>query len=261
MSRLSLGNVIKLGFVALFLPLLAYLVLVIGAVKKNLRVALEGLVYASGFSAGIFVLDVVGIGGLLALASMGASGVRAWHLRDLWLPARRRWWNRFTPAEPATQVSAMPPAQAAVEGPEGRTAALDWITSLTTQSAPLLPTDARQRLAEITQLLGAVVEVDRREPSRDAAFDYELDAMVREYLPGVLTAYLAIPPDMVDSRQPDGRTPKDELREQLQLLRGQAEVLHASRHSRTTAQLSTRGHFLREKFGQRQAEPTDFGIR
>lgn len=263
MSRLGLGNIVKVGAVVLTLPLLAYLVLVIGAVKKNLRVALEGLIYAAGFSVGIFVLDIIGLGGLLALASMGASGVRAWHLRDLWLPARRRWWHRFVPAEsPApVQVAATPPPEAALEGPEGRVAALGWINSLTKQSRPRLPADAYDTLLQTHQLLDDVIEVERREPSRDARFEYELDAMVREYLPGVLNTYLAIPPNMVDSRQPNGRTPKAELTEQLQLLSGQAEALHASRHSRTTAQLTTRGNFLREKFGHRQPEATDFGVR
>ncbi|HLS25301.1 MAG TPA: hypothetical protein VK063_05440, partial [Beutenbergiaceae bacterium] len=128
MSRWTLGNVVKVGLVVVFLPLLAYLVLVIGAVKKKLRVVLEGLIYAAGFSAGIFWLDIIGVGGLLALASMGASGVRAWHLRDLWLPARRRWWHRFIPEEspeqPSQQVEVTdtPPPEAALEGADGRAA-------------------------------------------------------------------------------------------------------------------------------------------
>lgn len=261
MSRLTVGNVVKGGFAVLFWPLLAYLVLLIGGVKKNLKVALEGLIYAAGFSVGVFVLDVVGLGGLLALASMGASGVRAWHLRDLWLPARRRWWHRFGPASSRkpVQVSAAPPPEAALEGPEGRAAALGWFSSLTKQSRPRLPAHAYDTLVETNRMLEDVIEVERREPSQDARFEYELDAVVREYLPGVLNAYLAIPPSMVDSRQPGGRTPKEELAEQLRLLSGQVEALHVSRHSRATAELATRGNFLREKFGHRQ-EAFDFGI-
>ena len=148
MSRLTVGNVVKGGFAVLFWPFLAFLVLLIGAVKKNLKVALEGLIYAAGFSVGIFVLDIIGIGGLLALASMGASGVRAWHLRDVWLPARRRWWHRFAPAssrKPA-QVSTAPPPEAALEGPEGRAAALGWFSSLTEQSRRQLPADAYDKI-------------------------------------------------------------------------------------------------------------------
>src|SRR5699024_1276067 len=102
----------------------AFLVLLIGGVKKNLKVVLEGLIYAAGFSVGIFALDIIGVGGLLALASMGASGVRAWHPRDLWLPARRRWWHRLAAAEPAEPVADAPPEEASLEGPQGRAAAL-----------------------------------------------------------------------------------------------------------------------------------------
>ena len=262
MSRWTLGNVVKVGLVVVFLPLLAYLVLLIGGVKKHLKVALEGLIYAAGFSVGIFALDVIGLGGLLALASMGASGVRAWHLRDLWLPARRRWWHRFVPPEPqeAVKVSTSPPEEAALEGTKGRAASLGWVSSLTKQSRPRLPANAYDTLLQTCHLLDAVVEVEQREPSRDARFEYELDAMVREYLPGVLNAYLAIPPSMVDARQPNGRTPKEELAEQAELLSRQAKALHGSRHSRTTAQLTTRGNFLREKFGHQQPGAIDLGI-
>jgi len=267
MSRWTLGNVVKVGLVVVFLPLLAYLVLVIGAVKKKLRVVLEGLIYAAGFSAGIFWLDIIGVGGLLALASMGASGVRAWHLRDLWLPARRRWWHRFIPEEspeqPSQQVEVTdtPPPEAALEGADGRAAALSWVGAFAKQNRLRLPAGAYGTFARTCQLLDAVVEAERREPSDDARFEYELDAIVRQYLPGVLRGYLAIPPSMVHARQPNGRTPNEELTEQLELLAGQAQTLHTGRHRQATAELTTTGNFLREKFGHREPDAFDFGIR
>ncbi|WP_324651623.1 hypothetical protein [Georgenia sp. H159] len=261
MSRLTLGNVVKVGLVVIFLPLLAYLVLLIGGVKERARVILEGLLYAAGFTVGIFALDVIGVGGLLALASMGASGVRAWHLRDLWLPARRRWWHRFTGAESTELVPTSPPPEAALEGADGRAAALGWVGALGKQSRMRIPSNAYVTFERTHRMLGAVVEAERREPSRDARFEYELDAMVREYLPGVLRGYLAIPPNMVDTRQPNGRTPNEELTEQLQLLAGQAEALHRSRHNRIPAQLTTTGNFLREKYGDLHKEAFDFGVK
>ncbi|WP_454084199.1 hypothetical protein [Georgenia sp. Marseille-Q6866] len=261
MSRLTLGNVLKVGAVVVFLPLIAYLVLLIGGVKKKAGVILEGLLYAAGFTAGIFVLDIIGLGGVLALASMGVSAMRSWHLRDLWLPARRRWWHRFTGAPSQELVEASPPPEAAVEGADGRAAALGWVGALAKQSRMRLPSNAYVAFERTHRLLGAVVDAERREPSRDARFEYELDAMVREYLPGVLRSYLAIPPDMVETRQPNGRTPNEELTEQLQLLAGQAEALHASRHSRIAAQLTTTGNFLREKYGNLHREAFDFGVK
>lgn len=261
MSRLTLGNVVKVWLVLLGFPLLAFLVLLIGGVKKRLPVVLEGLVYAAGFSVSLLTLDFLGLGGLLALTTMGVSGVRAWHLRDLWLPKRRRWWHRFTQPEVLEPVSALPPPEAALEGPEGRAAALGWVASLGQQSQQQLPAHAYGSFEETLQKLGAVVEAERAEPTRDPRFEYELDAMVRQYLPGVLNGYLAIPPDMLQARQPNGRTPNEEFAEQLQLLARQAENLHQGRHSELPSHLTTTGNFLREKYGQRREEPFDFGVK
>ena len=261
MSRWTLGNVLKVGLAVFFLPLVAYLVLFIGAVKKHVRAILEGLVYAAGFSVAVFELGWGGPGILLGLASMGVSGVRAWHLRDLWLPARRRWWQRFVPGETGELVTTTPPPEAALEGPDGRTSTLSWVGSLARQNRPRLPGNTYATLLDTCRLLGSVVENERREPSRDARFEYELDAMVRQYVPGVLSSYLAIPPRMVNSRQPNGRTPNEELAEQLRLLHGQAEALNASREIRTADQLSTTGNFLREKFGHAQRDTFDFGVK
>jgi hypothetical protein len=262
MSRLTLGNAVKVGLVVLFFPLLAYLVLLIGAVKKKVRVGLEGLLYAVGFSVGVFALDVIGLGGLLALASMGASGVRAYHLRDLWLPARRRWWHRFVPAKSGEQVAVITTATTpALEPGDPLSASLAGVVSRAHENRHRLPSAAVPSLLETCRTLGAVVEAEKREPSGDPILSYELEAMATEYLPAVLRAYLAIPPELVDTRQPNGRTPREELTEQLEILAGQAKALHKSRNRRTTAQLSTTGNFLREKFGHGQEAAFDFEVR
>lgn len=260
MSRLTLGNVVKVALTVFFLPLLAYLVLLIGSVKKKLWVGLEGTIYAAGFSAAIFVLDFSGLSVLLGLASMGASGVRAYHLRDLWLPQRRRRWWRPAPAEFRSHVS-VPPRPGNEVGPaDDLPAALGWVAAHAKQNKRRLPGEAYVSLLETCQVLDSVIDAERRQPSGDARLEYELDAVVREYLPEVLQGYLALPPSMVGTRQPNGRTPDEELVEQLQLLSGQAEALGVSRHSRTTAELTTTGNFLREKFGHRRHGAVDLGI-
>src|SRR5699024_6759201 len=115
-------------------------------------------------------------------------------------------------------------------------------------------------ILQTCQVLDAVIAAEESEPTKDPHFEYELDALARQYLPAVLKNYLAIAPGRVDERQPNGRTPREELTEQLRILSGQAEALHASRHRRLTAELSTTGNFLREKYGQRQARTFDFGV-
>jgi hypothetical protein len=261
MSRLTLGNVVKVTAVLLFLPLLAYLVLVIGAVRKNLRATLEGVLYAGAFSTAVFVLDFWGPPALLALTAMGASGVRSWHLRDLWLPARRRWWKR----DPAGTSSVVESAHAhhgiAVEGSDHLPSAVAWVRMHADRNRHLLPGDTHRTVLQTCQVLDAVLAAEQREPTGDPRFEYELDAMARRYLPAVLKNYLAIAPSRVHERQPNGRTPVEELTEQLRILSVQAEALDASRHRHLTAELSTSGNFLREKYEHRQPEASDSRIQ
>lgn len=254
MSRLTLGNVVKVGAVLVFLPLLAYLVLVIGAVRKDLRTALEGLLYAGAFSTAVFVLDLWGPPALLALAAMGASGVRSWHLRDLWLPARPRWWKRV-PAATFTVIEAVRTQRTLpVAGSEHLPSAVAWTRRLADRNRHRLPGDAHRTVLHICQVLDAVIAAEQREPTGDPRFEYELDAVTREYLPAVLRSYLAIAPSRLQERQPNGRTPDEELTEQLRILSGQADALDASRHRRLTAELSTTGNFLRDKYGHLQPD-------
>ncbi|GCE75885.1 hypothetical protein [Cellulomonas biazotea] len=257
MSRLTLGNAVKVAAVFVFLPLLAYLVLVIGAVRKNLRATLEGLLYAAAFSVAVFVLDGFwGWPALLALTAMGASGVRSWHLRDLWLPARRRWWKR-DPAATSVVVERARPQHTVVEASVHLPAAVARVRTLADRNRHRLPADAHPTVLHICQVLDAVIADEQREPTADPRFEYELDAMTRRYLPTVLTSYLAIPPSQVHERQPDGRTPDEELAEQLRILAVQADALDASRHRRLTADLSTTGNFLRDKYGNHQQDAAD----
>lgn len=258
MSRLTLGNVAKVTAVLVLWPLLAYLVLVIGAVRKSLRTAVEGLLYAGAFSVAVFLPDFWGPPALLALTAMGASGVRSWHLRDLWLPARRRWWKR----DPAGTSVVVEPAHAqdtvAVEGSEHLPSAIAWVRMEADRNRHRLPGDTHRTVLQTCQVLDAVIAAEQREPTADPRFEYELDAMARRYLPAVLRNYLAITPSRVHERQPNGRTPDEELTEQLRILSGQADALSASRHRRLTAEMSTTGNFLRDKYGQRQPEAFDF---
>jgi hypothetical protein len=248
-SRLTLGNVVKVTAVLVFLPLLAYLVLVIGAVRKDLRTALEGLLYAGAFSMAVFVLDFWGPPALLALTAMGASGVRSWHLRDLWLPARRRWWKR----DPTETSALVGPARAqrtiAAEGSEHLPSAVAWVRAHADLNRRRLPGDTHRSVLQTCQVLDAVIAAEQREPIADPRFEYELEAMARQYLPAVLRNYLAIAPSRVHERQPNGRTPDEELTEQLRILSGQSDALYASHQRRVAGELSTTGNFLRDKYG------------
>ena len=147
-----------------------------------------------------------------------------------------------------------------MEGPtRGLSQALAWTAALAKQNKNRIPTESYVSVLETCQTLDAVIDAETQQPMGDPQFEYELTATVREYLPAVLRNYLAIPPSMVDTRQVNGRTPNEELVEQLQLLSRQAETLHSSRHRHISAELSNMGNFLRERFRTNQGGPLDLG--
>lgn len=277
MSRVTFGNIVKLGLAALFFIFVAFYVLIIGVTAKNKRVIGEGAIYAVIFSVSVVLTGADALAGLLILLSMGASAVRSFILRDLWLPRRNRTSRYVEAAEPYPTIQPAPefyaptPVAPPVAPPSSAPApvaptaddlspALAWVSSHAKQNKHRLPADAYVAVLETCHTLDAVVDAERRQPTADARLEYELSAMVNEYLPNVLQAYLAIPPSMADNRQPNGRTPNEELSEQLQLLSGQADALHSSRHGYTSAELTTTGNFLRERFGHHQRNGFDFGI-
>ena len=109
-----------------------------------------------------------------------------------------------------------PPAATSFARPaDDLSTSLTWVSSLAKQNKHRLPADTYVTILETCQMLDSVIDTESRQPSADAGFEYELEAVVSEYLPAVLQGYLAIPPSMVENRQPNGKTPNEELVEQL----------------------------------------------
>lgn len=290
MSRFTGPNIIKLVLAFCCFPLVGYLVLVLGLRAKNKNLIIEGSVYAVLMTVS-FMLPSEGdqlsdfAGGLMML-SLVPSAIRAYTLRDLWLPL-----PTFVPPPPAfqpgypasqqpfgaPQQSSSAPQQAPVAalgwqatpavgaatnrpGIDDLSSTLAWVISQGKQNKHRIPSSDYVTILETCHTLDAVIDTQRAQGGRDAQFEFELEAMVREYLPTVLRSYLAVPPSMVDESQPNGRTPNQELTEQLELLSGHADALHASRHRQTSADLTSSGNFLREKFGHQKPGGFDFGI-
>lgn len=268
MSRMAPGNVAKVLLVILFFPFIAFFLLVIGIGAKNKKLALEGAAYAGVFVVALSIPTESALGTLSAFLGLGAlivSAARAYQVRSLWLRGRT---SESQPTvsvqEPGRDQLTSRPSQPSPSATQSSaydlSSALAWVTSHAKRNKHRLPSDAYVLILETCHTLDAVIDAEREQPLADARFEYELEAMVREYLPGVLKGYLAIPPSMVDNRQPNGRSANEEFAEQLQLLSGQAEALHANRHSHTSADLTTTGNFLRERFGHQRKGNFDFGI-
>ena len=262
MSRLTVKNIVKVALVVMFFPFMAFLLLIIGLGAKKKKVLLEGALYCALFLAAVAFPGASGA--FVGLAAMGFSAVRSYMFRDLWLPRRTRKPKRGERIQ--EHAPTIPPAQPASSttsfaGPsDDLSIALTWVGAQAKQNKHRLPSDTYVTILETCQMLDSVIDAETRQPSADARFEYELEAMVREYLPFVVRGYLAIPPSLVEVRQPNGRTPNEELVEQLRLLLGQAETLHSTRHRQASADLSSTGNFLRERFGHQQQGGFDFGI-
>lgn len=261
MSRLTLENIFKVAVAVFFFPFLPLLVLMIGIRRKNVKVILEGALYVACILAVTAGATSFLFGTFVVLGIIAVSGMRSYHLRDLWLHPRARGWRPFgmTPSPDAGQPGD-PAATEASAATQGLSQALSWSASLAKRNRNRLPEQAYASVLETCRTLDSVIKAEEREPLGDPQFEYELSATVRDYLPSVLRSYLAIPPRMLETPQASGRTPNQELAEQLQLLSGQADTLHASRHRRTSAELTNTGNFLRERFGNGKSG-FDFGIR
>ncbi|WP_182353530.1 hypothetical protein [Flaviflexus huanghaiensis] len=250
-------NAFKIALVVLFFPFIAFLLLVVGIGAKDKKITLEGAVYAT-----IFIVAVAGPNPFVFLAAMALSGGRAFWRRDLWLddpkkptPSRTKPQVQSQPAP--TQLPERPvPVQSAVTT---LSAAINWASAHAKANKHQLPSDSYVAILECCHTLDAIIDAERVHPSRNAQFEYELEALTTDYLPTVLKGYLAIPADMVDTPQPNGKTPNEEFAEQVRLLHSQAETLHATRHSASSAKLTSSGNFLRERFGHKQEE-FDFGV-
>ncbi|MGP5382287.1 hypothetical protein ACTXL8_08900 [Glutamicibacter arilaitensis] len=264
-SRITTRNFIKVAAVVLFLPLISILVLIIGLGAKNRKVIFEGGIYTIVF---IIALLIPGdLAALVGIGSMTVSVVRSVMLRDLWLaPADRNLETRDMSQYPeqkliSAPVETTPFSSKPVKTPANLSNVLTELGLLAKQNKHRLPAETYVMTLETCQILDAVINAENRQSSEDAEFEYELEAVVCEYLPAVLRGYLAIPITMVEKKQPNGKTANEELVEQLNLLQEQSESLYAARNQHTSAGFSTTGNFLRERFGHYQKDRFDFGIK
>ncbi|MCQ1996503.1 hypothetical protein [Arthrobacter sp. zg-Y1171] len=268
MSRLTVGNVLKVIFAVLFFIFMPLIVLMLGILKKNLKVILEGALYVVLF-VGAFSVPAESpfytAASFVGLGSIGVSSLRFYMLRDLWLSRRVKSPGRNVTGQPnAPWPSAPTPSPAgAPTAPSAQdlSQSLAWVAAHAKQNKNRLPADAYVSILETCQTLDTVIDAEAQQPMGDPQFEYELTATVREYLPSVIRGYLAVPPSVVDNRQANGRTANEELVEQLQLLARQADTLHSSRHRQTSMDLANTGNFLRERFGHQQGGGFDFGIK
>lgn len=270
MSRLTVGNTLKVIVAILFFIFMPLIVLMLGILKKNGKVIAEGALYVVLFAAAFSTPEESPLFSLASFVGLGViaiSALRFYMLRDLWLDLKNKGQlpNIGKPQPNASRHDASAHHSQSGTSPTSDarelSRSLDWVASQAKQNKNRLPTTAYVSILETCHTLDAVVDAEAQQPMGDPQFEYELAAIVRDYLPAVLRGYLALPPSVVGNRQTNGKTADEELLEQLQLLSGQADALHSSRHRQNSADMTNTGNFLRERFGYQQGGGFDFGIK
>ena len=112
------------------------------------------------------------------------------------------------------------------------------------------PPDVTAKVRDIQQEILGVLPATARFPlgSEDL---YVIQRTATDYLPAALDAYLALPPEYATSRPlQDGRTARQVLLEQLELINSKMEEVADAVHQRDTDRLLASGRFLEERFGK-----------
>lgn len=110
--------------------------------------------------------------------------------------------------------------------------------------------DVVAKLREIQQeILGVLPLADQFPPGSEDLFVIQRTAT--DYLPSALDPYLALPPEYAATRQVQGgKTSKQVLLEQLQLIDSKMDEVVDAIHQRDTDRLLASGRFLEERFGK-----------
>ena len=110
-----------------------------------------------------------------------------------------------------------------------------------------LPVAALPQLGRIEDVLLPMLDhLSRHTPSVDE--EIAVQAMVTDYLPTSLNAYIGLNRQFAQTAGADGRTPGDDLLEQLVTLELAAHELSQAVYAHDAEQLQTQGRFLRAKF-------------
>lgn len=157
-------------------------------------------------------------------------------------------WKSLFKRDPALPPAAPPvPAQPVTPFGERMAGELESIRWRARRAGATLPVAALPRLGEIEDVLGPLLEylIDNP-PSVDE--EIAVEALLTDYLPTTLSAYMGLNRQVAMAPGLDGRTPGNELLEQLALLETAARELSVSVYAHDAEQLATQGRFLSAKF-------------
>lgn len=166
------------------------------------------------------------------------------------------WQGLFGREEPRPQATTpQPPAPAAQEPPrpasdpvEELERRLDDIVRRVKRAGGTMPEGGVPAARDVEDVLRPLLRYLRSNPPTAAEL-IPVQAMVTDYLPSTLDAFLALPPQFAAThRGRNGRTPAEDLLEQLRLLAEGATETATAIYAGDAQKLSDQGRFLATKF-------------
>lgn len=154
-------------------------------------------------------------------------------------------FRRDPPAPPSPEETA-PPAAPFGERMTGELERIRWTAR---RAGGTLPVAALPALGQIEDVLGPLVEhlVDNPPTVEE---EIAVEAMLTDYLPTTLNAYVRLNRQVAATARTGGRTPGDDLLDQLATLEAAAQELSDAVYAHDADQLATQGRFLSTKFNR-----------
>jgi hypothetical protein len=142
-----------------------------------------------------------------------------------------------------------PPPKPAVEDVDGLRTALADVIRRVKASSGRLPTGAVVEIRDIGDRLTALLDHEDRAGGADTYELTTLAAVIRDYLPTSVDAFLALPPEFLRThRNAEGQTPAEELHAQLLVMEKGVSELAQAIYSGDAQRLSIQGRFLDARF-------------
>lgn len=145
---------------------------------------------------------------------------------------------------PAPTQAPTTPAEPFAERMQAKLEEIGWTAR---RAGGTLPVAALPQLGRIEDVLRPLLDhLVTNPPSVEE--EIAVQAMLTDYLPTTVGTYIGLNRQFAETARADGRTPGDDLIEQLVMLEGAAQELTLAVYAHDAQQLATHGRFLSTKF-------------
>jgi len=157
-------------------------------------------------------------------------------------------WNPFK-RDPTPEAGPVPTAAPGAPFGERMGEQLVTVGWTARRAGATLPVAALPQLGRIEDVLRPLLDhLASNPPSVEE--EIAVNAMLTDYLPTTLGAYIGMNRQFAEAARADGRTPGDDLMEQLVTLETAAHELSLAVYAHDAEQLATQGRFLSTKFNR-----------